>query len=195
LIQCQNPSHTSDKSERRYDERVKIDVGCSLEEYRSYYRTLDGFHRYLRTLGLTDVTVGELGSTEAEIIKNDPTHLIVLRKQQEIIGHAIWHEASTDEHRAGDPRDTEDRDLLRKLCGGQRNHLVELHELWLRKRWRGRGYGKRFFEFFEEFVKAKGYHAIVYYTEHPAARAICRKRGWKEGFLTGEGWYVYCLSR
>jgi GNAT superfamily N-acetyltransferase len=190
-----NQSYRPREWERKHDGLLRIDVGCSLEEYRRYYRTLDGFHDYLRTLGLTDVTVGELGSTEEEIIKNDPTHLIVLRKHKEIIGHAIWHEASTDEHRAGDPRDTEDRDLLRELCGGQRDQLVELHELWLRKRWRRRGYGKRFFEFFEDFVKAKGHDSIVYYTEHPAARAICRKRGWKEGFLTGENWYVYCLSR
>lgn len=52
---------------------MRIDVGCDLEEYKRYYRTLDDIHTYFRTLGLTDVTFGELGSAEEEIIKRDPS--------------------------------------------------------------------------------------------------------------------------
>jgi len=72
--------------------------------------------------------------------------------------------------------------------------IVELHELWLRKKHRGKGYGKRFFEFFEDFIRKKGYDSIVYYADHPAAITICRNRGWKEGFLAKENWHVFCLS-
>lgn len=173
---------------------MRIYVGCDLEEYKRYYRTLDDLHNYFKTRGLTDVTFGELGSTEEEIIKRDPSHLIVWRENNKIIGHAVWHEVSTDEHREGDPRDEEDREILRKLCGGKKDNVVELHELWLRKKYRGKGYGKRFFEYFEEFIRKKGFNSIVYYADHPAAIAICRNRGWQEGFLVKEKWYVFCLS-
>lgn len=173
---------------------MRIDVGCDLEEYKEYYKTLDDLHNYFRTLGLTDVTFGELGSTEEEIIKRDPSHLIVWRENDEIIGHAVWHKASTDEHKEGDPRDREDREVLRELCGGKKDNIVELHEIWLRKKYRGKGYGKRFFEFFEKFIRKKGYDSIVYYADHPAAITLCRDRGWKEGFLEKINWYVFCLS-
>ncbi|MCK4439779.1 GNAT family N-acetyltransferase [Candidatus Bathyarchaeota archaeon] len=169
-------------------------AGCDLEEYKRYYRTLDDLHNYFRTLGLTDATFGELGSTEEEIIKRDPSQLIVWRENNEIIGHAVWHETSTDEHREGDPRDREDRKVLRELCGGKKDNIVELHEIWLRKKHRGKGYGKGFFEFFEEFIRKRGYDSIVYYTDNPAAIAICRNRGWKESFLAKENWHVFCLS-
>lgn len=178
----------------KHDEPMKIDVGCNLEEYKRYYRTLDDLHNYFKSLGLTDVTFGELGSTEEEIIKRDPSHLIIWRENGEIIGHAVWHETSTDEHRKGDPRDKEDREILRELCDGKKDNIVELHELWLRKKYRQKGYGKEFFEFFEDFVKKKGYNSIVYYADHPAAITICRTRDWKEGFLEEEKWHVFCLS-
>ncbi len=173
---------------------MRIDVGCGLEEYKRYYKTLDDLQNYFRTLGLTDVTFGELGSVEEEIIKSDPSHLIVWRKNNQIVGHAVWHEASTDEHREGDPRDEEDKEVLRNLLGGKKDNIVELHELWLKEDYRGKGYGKRFFEFFEGFIRKKGYDSIVYYTDNPAAIALCRNRGWKEGFLVKEEWYVFCLS-
>ena len=121
-------------------QNIEYVVGFDLEEYKKYYRTLDDLHNYYRSLELTDVTFGELGSTEEEIIKRDPSHLIVWRDKNEIIGHAVWHEASTDEHRIGDPRDREDREVLRKLCGGKKENIVELHEIWLRKKHRGKGY-------------------------------------------------------
>jgi GNAT superfamily N-acetyltransferase len=139
-------------TERKHDELMRIVVGCDLAEYKRYYRTLDDLHNYFRTLGLTDVTFGELGSTEEGIIKRDPSHLIVWRENNIIIGHAVWHEASTDEHREGDPRDGEDKESLRELCGGKKDNIIEPHELWLRKKYRGKGYGKRFFEFFEDFI-------------------------------------------
>jgi GNAT superfamily N-acetyltransferase len=118
----------------------------------------------------------------------------VWRQNNEIIGDAIWHETSTDEHREGDPRDREDREILRKLCGGKKDNIVELHEIWLIKKYRGKGYGKRFFEFFEVFIGRKGYDSFVYYADHPAALAICRKRGYKEDYLKSEGEYVFYIQ-
>jgi len=96
---------------------VRIVAGCDLEEFKRYYRTLTGLHNYnyFRTLGLTDAALGELGSTEEEIIRRDPSHLIVWREADGIVGHAVWHETSTDEHREADPRDRMDREVLRKL--------------------------------------------------------------------------------
>ena len=159
---------------------MEITVGCDLEEFRDYYRTLE----------LPYSREGELGDTEAEITRQDPTHLIILREGVEILGHAIWHEASTEEHRRGDPRDAQDKELLRKLLGGRRD-LVELHELWIGKGHRGKGHGKTFFEFFEEFARSRGYDAIAYYADHPAAIAICRERGYEEGYLPAESWHVF----
>ena len=80
-------------------------IGCDSEEFKRYYRTLDDLHSYFKTLGLTDVKFGELGEVEAGIIKRDPSHLIVWRENSRIIGHAIWHETNTEEHRKGDPRE------------------------------------------------------------------------------------------
>ena len=161
---------------------MRFVVSCGLEEFKEYYRK-NGFSGEQGT--------GELGITEERIVIQDPTHLIVWRENNEIIGDAIWHEASTDEHRKGDPRDREDREVLRKLCGGKKDNIVELHEVWLRKKYRGKGYGKRFFEFFEEFIRRKGFDSFVYYADHPAALVICRKRGYSEEYLESEGYYVF----
>jgi GNAT superfamily N-acetyltransferase len=125
---------------------LKIVVGCELEEFKEYYKT-NGF--------AGEQGIGELGITEEKIISQDPAHLIVWRENNEIIGDAIWHETGTEEHRKGDPRDREDREMLRKLCGGKKENIVELHEIWLKKEHRGKGYGKKFFEFFEEFIRKK----------------------------------------
>ena len=173
---------------------MKFEVECDLEEFKRYYKSLEHLHDYFKTLGLADVKFEELGVVEEEIIKRDPSHLIVWREKDEIIGDAIWHETSTDEHRIGDPRDKEDKVILRRLLGGKKDNIIELHEVWLKEEHRGKGYGKKFFEFFEEFIRKKGYDSIVYYTDHPAAIAICRKRGYKEGFLEKERWHVFCLS-
>ena len=112
------------------------------------------------------------------------------KENNEIIGHAIWHETNTEEHRKGDPRDEEDREILKKLLGGKKD-FVELHEVWLIEKHRGKGYGKRFFEFFEEFTRNKGYNSIVFYAFHPAAIAICRQRGYKEDYLKKEAEHVF----
>ena len=79
-------------------------VGCDLEEFKRYYKTLRDLHNYYKTLGLQDVSVGELGVEEEYWVTKDPCHLIVWREGNEIVGHAIWHETSTDEHKKGDPR-------------------------------------------------------------------------------------------
>ena len=163
---------------------MRFVVGCGLDEFKEYYKT-NGFAGEQGT--------GELGITEEEIVTQDPAHVIVWRENNEIIGDAIWHETSTDEHRKGDPRDREYREILSKICGGKKDNIVELHEIWLRKKYRGKGYGKRFFEFFEEFIGKKGYDSIVYYADHPAALAICRKRGYTEDYLKSEGEYVFYI--
>jgi GNAT superfamily N-acetyltransferase len=163
---------------------LRFVIGCELDEFKEYYRR-NGFP------GEQDT--GELGITEEKIIAQDPTHLIVWRDNNEIIGNTIWHETNTDEHRTGDPRDREDREILRKLCGGRKDNIVELHEIWLVNKFRGKGYGKSFFDFFEEFIREKGYDSFVYYADHPAAIAICRKRGYKEDYAKSIREHVfYC---
>ena len=164
-------------------------VGCDLEEFKRYYKKLALDKEWQGTFGFTE----ELDTSWERVLVKNPSLLVVWRENNEIIGHAIWHETSTDEHRKGDPRDKEDRVILRRLLGGRKDNIVELHEIWLRKKYRGKGYGKRFFEFFEGFIRKKGYDSIVYYTDNPAAIAICRKRGWKEDFLAKEKWYVFCF--
>lgn len=154
-------------------ELMRFVIGCELEEFKEYYRR-NGFAGEQGT--------GELGITEEKIVTQDPAHLIVWREDDEIIGHAIWHETSTDEHRRGDPRDGEDKEILRKVCSGKKDNIVELHEIWLKKEHRGKGHGKKFFIFFEEFIRRKGYDSFVYYADHPAALTICRQRGYKEGY-------------
>jgi GNAT superfamily N-acetyltransferase len=161
---------------------MRFVAGCDLDEFKEYYRR-NGFSGEQGT--------GDLGITEEKIVTQDPAHLIVWRENSEIIGHAIWHETSTDEHRRGDPRDREDREIVRKLCGGKKDSLVELHEIWLKEEYRGKGFGKRFFEFFEELIRRKGYASFVYYADHPAALAICRKRGYKEDYAKGIREYVF----
>ncbi len=168
-------------------------VGSDLEEFRRYYRTLSDIHEYFKALRVEGVEYGELGAKEEGHIRSDPSHLIVWREGREIIGHAIWHETNTDEHRSGDPRDNEDRETLRSLLGGKREHIVELHELWLKTNHRGKGHGKEFFSFFEDFIREKGYEVIVYYSDNPAAIAICRKRGYREAIPLGEGWHTFAL--
>jgi len=147
---------------------VEFVVGCKFDEFK----------RYLQRIGLYKEE-GELDKLEI-FLNNKLFNLIVWRLDGEIVGHAIWHETNTEEHRKGDPRDKEDREILERLLGGKKD-FVELHEVWLREELRGKGYGKRFFEFFEEYMKKRGYDKIIFYAHHPAALAICRKRGYEEG--------------
>jgi GNAT superfamily N-acetyltransferase len=178
------------KVARKHDKSMRIMVGCGLEEFKKYYRRLALDKEWRGTFGFTE----ELGLSWEKILVENPDLLLVMRENHGIIGHVIWHETSTDEHREGDPRDQEDQELLRKLCGGRKEKMVELHEIWLRKKYRGKGYGKKLFEFFEDFIRSKHYDTIVYYADHPAALTICRARGWKEGFLEKENWHTFCLS-
>lgn len=170
---------------------MRFIVRCGLEEFKRYYKALD-IHDYFKTLGLTDVKFGELGVIEEKIIAMDPSHLIVWRENNEIIGHAMWHESNTEEHRSGDPRDEEDKEALERLLGGRKD-FVELHEIWLMKEHRGKGYGEKFFDFFEEFMRKRGFDSIVYYANHPAALHICRKRECKEEYLEQIGEYVFYI--
>ena len=168
---------------------MRLEVGCDLEEFKRYYRKLAEDKEWQGTFGFTE----ELGTSWERVLVENPSLLIVMRENSEIIGHLIWHESSTDEHRKGDPRDEEDKQILNKLAGGKED-LVELHEVWLRQKYRGRGYGKQLFEFIEDFLRKRGYSSFVYYADHPAAIAICRTRGYKEAFMEKEKWHVFYQS-
>ena len=77
----------------------------------------------------------------------------------------------------------------------KKKNFVELHEIWLIKEYRGKGYGDMFHAFFEKSMKKKGYSDIVFYADHPAAVAICRKHGYEEGgYLKNLKEYVFHLS-
>jgi hypothetical protein len=75
----------------------------------------------------------------------DSARLIVWKENDKIVGHSVWHESSTEEHRRGDPKDKEDREALKKLLGGKKN-FVELHETRLIKEYREKGYGNQFLD-------------------------------------------------
>ena len=139
--------------------------GCDAERFKDYYRGV----------------LGELGATESSIIDDDPQRLIVWLVADDIVGHAIWHPSNTMTHPSGEPREPEDRRILKHDLGVS-DDFVELHEVWLREDSRGRGYGSEFFEYFESMVKRLRYRYIVYYADHPTALAICRARGYRESY-------------
>ncbi len=143
--------------------------GCDLQE----------FSKYLVKLGQY-TGKGELDGLRSRL-ESGRFSLIVFRENDEIIGHAIWHETNTEEHRKGDPREKEDKEILHGFLGKKKD-FIELHELWLRTEYRGKGYGKQFFDFFEDHMRRKNHDSIVYYAFDPAAVAICRKRGYKEAY-------------
>ncbi len=152
------------------------------------YEDLGEFREYYRELNLP---WGELSNSINEgILSGNPAQVILWKRDEAILGHAIWHESSTVEHGRGSPRDAQDRELLETLLG-ERKSFVELHEVWLRREHRGKGYGKQFFDFFEEFIANRGHDTIVYYADDPAALTICRRRGYREA--KGK-WSVFALS-
>lgn len=158
---------------------MRFDVSCDLEELREYWNR-SGYNGNLDYL--------------MNVVVKDPSQLIVWRENNKVVGHAVWHESNTEEHRKGDAREKEDTIILEKLLGGKKD-FVELHEIWLIKEYRGKGYGEMFHAFFEKFMKDKGYYHIVFYAHHPAAVAICRKHGYREGgYLKGLNEYVFYLS-
>lgn len=105
-------------------------------------------------------------------------HLIVFRENNKVIGHAI---ARGKETQKGLPRDEVNKHILEALMRRDRN-FVELHELWLTTRNRGKGYGRRFFNYFEPYIRSKGYEEVVFYASDQAAARLCRKRGYKEAY-------------
>lgn len=165
----------------------------SIEEFKKYYSTLLDIRDYYVSRGRRRSGDFELGKDEEQYVERDPSHLIVWSNGAEIVGHCIWHETSTEEMSPGNPRDDDDRAGLMQLLGGKRDNLVELHEVWLRTEHRGKGFGEQFFDFFEDYVAVVGFDGIVYYTDNEAAVALCRKRGYKEGFLESSGWYLFAL--
>ena len=101
---------------------MKINVGCDLTKFKEYYTTCGR---------------GVLGETEEKIIQDNPSHCVLCMKGQEIIGHVIWHECTTADHRKGDSRDKSDREILESLFG-KNQELIELHEVWLTEEYRGK---------------------------------------------------------
>ncbi len=148
---------------------VRFAEGCDFQE----------LSRYLARIGQY-AAEGELQRLKSSL-ENGRFNLIVFRENHEIIGHAIWHETSTEEHRKGNPRDKVDMEILQGFMGKGKD-FIELHKLWLAEEHRGKGHGKRFFDFFEDYMKRKGHDSLVYYPFDPAAIAICRKRGYKEAY-------------
>jgi ribosomal protein S18 acetylase RimI-like enzyme len=158
---------------------LRFEVGSNLEELREYWNR-SGYD-------------GNLDHLMNVVIK-DPAQLIVWKENDRIVGHSVWHESNTIEHRKGDPRDIEDREALKKLLGKKKD-FVELHEIWLIKEYRQKGYGNEFFDFFETYMKSKGYADLVFYADHPAALAAFRKHGYKEGgYLKGAKEYIFYHS-
>ncbi|NHJ14160.1 MAG: GNAT family N-acetyltransferase [Candidatus Thorarchaeota archaeon] len=171
-------------------------VGYDTSTFEEYYKTLVDLHQFYESRGVPDTTPGELGVDERRYLERDPNHLIVWMQDNEIIGHAIWHETTTDELVPDDSREDEDSEKLHGAFGGKRENLIELHEVWLKTEHRGRGHGRQFFSFFEEFARRRGFAGIVFYTGNPAAIALCRGRGYREAPepLEGLGWYLLTLS-
>jgi len=176
---------------------LKFIVGYDLEKFKEYYRTLADLHRFYSAHGTRKITESfEIGEDELNYITCDANHLIVWKDDETIIGHCIWHETTTDEMISGQPRDEDDKIIVQSLFNGARDNLVELHEVWLKTDFRGKGYGEQFFDFFERFVHESGFAGIIYYTDNPAAITTCRKRGYKEAIEPSElgGWYVFVKS-
>jgi len=141
---------------------MDFEIGCDLEEFKKYH---------IQALGYE-------GEGEIYWIMQDPSHLIVWREKNQIIGHAIWHPSSSEEHRPGMPRDKKDKEMIEELLGGS-GKFIELHELWLTEEHRGKGYGHQFFEFFEEHIRNKGHKSIIFYAYNDAAVSLCQKRGYQ----------------
>jgi len=163
---------------------VTFTHGGDIEELRAH----------LESLGLS------LGATEERLIREKPERLIMWRDNGTLVGHAIWHASNTKQHPDGEPREPDDKRILEEELK-VKGDFIELHEIWLNNTYRGRGYGLKFFDYFEEMVESKGFKSIVYYADHPAAMVICFRRGYKHAFgveldgITGERARYYVLAK
>ena len=155
---------------------------------------IEELRKYLKSLGLS------LGETEERLITEKPERLILWRDNGVLVGHAIWHESNTKQHPDGTPRELQDSRILEDELKVE-GDFVELHEIWLSDDHRGMGYGSKFFEYFENMVRERGYHAVVYYADHPAALSICMRRGYRYAYgveldgITGERARYYVLAK
>jgi ribosomal protein S18 acetylase RimI-like enzyme len=169
---------------------LRFEVGCDpkSEEFKEYW-SRNGYGQ--ENKGYNHDRLLEM---LVNAIKGNLLQLIVWKENGKIVGHAVWHESNTEEHRKGVPRDKEDSEALRKLLGNKKD-FVELHEWWLIQKYRGKGYGNEFLDFFEALMKSKGDVDLVFYADHPAALAAFRKHGYREGgYLKGPKEYVFYLS-
>jgi len=87
---------------------MKFVEGCDFNEFSKYLAKLRQY----------------TGEGELDLLKRSLEsglfHLIVFRENDKIIGHAIWHESTTEEHRKGLPRDKIDRRILEGFMGKAR---------------------------------------------------------------------------
>jgi len=134
--------------------------------------------------------LGGLEPFEEEFLRDDPTQLIVWGDNQEVYGWIIWHPSRVKDHGDSTPRDDTDMKILTNLIG-ENEEFIELHELWLREEYRGKGYGAKIFDFFENFVLERGFKHFVYYAFNPAATHLCRKRGYREEFNEQLQWHTF----
>lgn len=120
--------------------------------------------------------------------------LILCRVGRTILGHAIWHASSPGHHVPGLPRSTADAAALAALlpldC-----RFFELHEYWVRERWRARGVGRLLFQFAAALAWRRRYAALVLYARHRAAIRICRSAGFREQWLPAAGEILFLLLR
>jgi len=169
---------------------LRFEVGCDpeSEEFKEYW-SRNGYGQ--ESKGFNHDRLLEMLVSG---VKGNFVQLIVWRENGKIVGHALWHESNTKQHRKDSPRDREDREALEKLLGKKKD-FVELHEWWLIKNCRGKGYGNQFLDFFEAYMKSEGYADLVFYGDHPAALAAFRRHGYREGgYLKGPKEYVFYLS-
>lgn len=158
---------------------MRFEVGCDLKELREYWNR-SGYDENLDYL--------------LNVVIRDTTQLIVWKENNKVVGHAIWHESNIKEHRKDAPRDKEDKEALERLLRKKKD-FIELHEWWLIEKYRGKGYGNEFLDFFETYMKSKGHVDLVFYADHPAALAAFRKHGYEEGeYLEGPKEYVFYPS-
>jgi GNAT superfamily N-acetyltransferase len=169
-------------------------VGYDLDRFEQYYKTLENLRIFYVSRTGRDPDLQGLGEDERNHIKRDPDHLIVWMDDGELVGHVVWHETSTEEMIPGDPHDDAYKEILRRLFDGKRNDIVELHEVWLQPKHRGKGYGRQFFSFFAEFALERGFNGIVHYTDNPGAIALCRNLGYEEAFHKDDGWFVFTIK-
>jgi NAD-dependent dihydropyrimidine dehydrogenase PreA subunit len=96
------------------------------------------------------------------------THLMIGNRRKEVIGHVIFRNPGRGI-----------KSLLLKESGDDAKDPVEINEIWLAERYRGRLEG-RVLRFFEKFARDRGRTSVVSGTSRPVEMAIYRSSGYEE---------------